>query len=306
MEDGSVTIEPWMIEEFVDLFDGRNDVLFMDNGDRVWQQKFDGNIEPTWFEQKIGDSLLYGGPSVGVYPLRDGKECKWICTDLDQGDTEHQAHQIVKAWEYYGIKAWVETSKSKGHHVWVFLEDWTAGTIARRAALYIHQMGDVPADEVNPKQEITDGYGNCVRLPYWVGRDEGRMEMAGYPDLANWLTAATSSRADPDTLFLLANRYTPPEERTVRAAVTAPNGDWDGHRHEGYYPIREVYRGNESVPEGNRDNTFFVLAQYMRGIGVPIHEARATVQEVWATQTVNNQTYPLKQALEKVDRAYTS
>ena len=50
----------------------------------------------------------------------------------------------------------------------MFADDWMSGTIARRAGLWVHELAEIEAIELNPKQELleTGGYGNCVRLPY--------------------------------------------------------------------------------------------------------------------------------------------
>ena len=282
-----------VIDGFYELFEGRDDVVFIDDG-KVRQAKEDPE---HWVDAHLkGDGV---GSCIGIYPLRDGKECKWICSDLDQDDSAFQANQLAAAWEYYDIQPWIEPSKSKGHHVWVFLDDWTPGVIARRAALYIHHVAGVPADEVNPKQEITDGYGNCVRLPYWAGRDPGRMEIAEL-EVDLFVRLALGSKADPDVIFMLANRYTPP----TPVQPKAPEG-WGGQRREGHYPIRDdVLYGEELIKAGNRDNTFFVLAEYLHGSGYPLHEARQVVREKWKYQTEDPTTFPLKEALNKVDRAY--
>jgi len=66
------------------------------------------------------------------------------------------------------VTAWIERSRSKGYHVWVFSDKLVRAADMRRMLLLAHQVAEVPAREVNPKQEtLAHGqYGNYVRLPY--------------------------------------------------------------------------------------------------------------------------------------------
>jgi hypothetical protein len=67
------------------------------------------------------------------------------------------------------VSAYIERSKSKGYHVWIFFEE--GGILARKARLVAHRiltdMGK-PATEVFPKQDaLADGisYGNFIHAP---------------------------------------------------------------------------------------------------------------------------------------------
>ena len=283
-----------VVDGFYELFEGRDDVVFIDDARLGLQQLKE---PPThWAEVHLTSFVT----SIGVYPLRVGRECKWICSDFDKGDTALHAHQLAAAWGYYGVQPWVETSKSKGHHVWVFLDDWTSGTIARRAALYVHQIAGVPADEVNPKQEITDGYGNCVRLPYWAGRDPGRMQVGDH-SLEDFVEAALDSKADPDVIFMLANRYVPEPKRQAHRDEL---GEWDGTRKEGDYHLRNVWFKGEEVYVGERDNVVYGLANYAHSLGYSYAEAEEIMTEIWEHQIEDNASYPLETALSKFDRVW--
>ena len=296
------------IEDFRRLFEGRLDVLGVDHGGTPWQEKYDED-DPR-FDLAWEDHLA-GEVCIGTYPLREGRRTRWICSDLDAQHSRREALALRAAWESYGIKAWIETSRSKGYHVWVFLEDWVSGTEARRAGLYIHSYAEVPATEVNPKQEITDGYGNYVRLPYGYHPDEGNVVRNRMLDqdmcvleLEDFMGRALEHLADTRTIFLLANRWEPPQ-LTARRIDGESASDWDGSVREGYYHIREVFKGNEDVLEGNRDNVLYTLARYMQAREIPYHEAIDVMHEVWSDQVENNHSYPLRNAIEKVERAYS-
>jgi len=67
--------------------------------------------------------------------------------------------------------------------------------------------------------------------------------------------------------------------------------------------IHLVYRGEMNVPAGTRDDTFWVLANYCKGMGLELDQARAKVLEVWDDQT-EQYGYNVEEALKKVDRVY--
>ena len=319
-----------LLSDFYELFQGREDVVFLDRGDKgVTQLKRSEIVSRSgsmlgWVGQHLDPSGRQGNSNgegaIGIYPLRGGTDCRWICSDFDEGDTEADAFKLANTWIDYGIQAWVETSKSKGHHVWVFINDWCPGIIARRSALWVHQVAQVPAKEVNPKQEITDGYGNCVRLPYWSGRDEGRMEMVGTLyfrpnpkqgpwNEISWGRTALLTRCTVNQLKTLAVKWQPPAppEPTKRpeGGYTAFR-DFSGETTD--LNCRDVYKGNADVPAGDRDNTLWAVACYMRGIELELGEAIQVMTEIWNDQVEQpaGNPYPLRVAIDKVRRAYAS
>ena len=88
--------------------------------------------------------------------------------DFDQEDLTPPMEFLAVA-KNHGLTTYIERSKSKGYHVWVFFEE--AGVLAakaRRVALHIlHQIG-MPGTEVFPKQDRLDGpdsYGNFINAP---------------------------------------------------------------------------------------------------------------------------------------------
>lgn len=297
-----------MTTDFYELFEGREDAVFLDNPPRLHK------VEYGFTDFVVNH--LEGRGAIGIYPLRDGNRCKWICSDFDTSEAEDLAWRYAQAWEYYGIQAWVETSRSKGFHVWVFADDWMSGTIARRAGLWVHQMSQIEAVELNPKQElIGEGeYGNCVRLPYPnSGRDctidserqvmwDTNGQSIGFQD---WVPQALQLRTPVEQLQRLAAMWQPPplpERKQYKDGPTRRGGNPDSNFDP--YHIRRVFNGNENVRKGERDNVFHTLAMYCRGKDLSMSEARDIVSDVWSTQTDDRETYPLKVALEKVDRAY--
>ena len=110
---------------------------------------------------------LTGKQSYGVY-LLVGDRTGALAVDFDQNELCLPLSFVAGA-RRYDMSAYIERSKSKGYHVWVFFEK--GGVLARKARLVAHKiltdMGK-PATEVFPKQDaLADGvsYGNFIHTP---------------------------------------------------------------------------------------------------------------------------------------------
>src|SRR5690606_36919034 len=90
--------------------------------------------------------LNLDGHSLGVYPMVSGDKIrrnvfeqrhgidggdhyvKWGCSDIDNPDDLELAFVLARnlhtALRALGIESWVERTKGKGYHVWVFAEEW--------------------------------------------------------------------------------------------------------------------------------------------------------------------------------------
>ena len=150
-----------IVSGFVTLFRGRGDCYGGDEGKCVYRP-----LNRDVFQQHLTD-----GPYIGVYPAvpRGTAEsiCVWGCTDIDVESLD-DARLMQRTLEMAGVVAFVERSRSKGYHVWVFASDPVPAETMRRMLLVAHQVADYPAREVNPKQSNVSAskVGNYVRLPY--------------------------------------------------------------------------------------------------------------------------------------------
>jgi len=145
---------------FISLFRGRGDVYGHEEGKCV--------KEPLTVE--VFDKHLWGMSYIGVYPMvpfNGTFYVQWGCSDIDVEDIT-LARRLQAALHAAGVTSWVERSRSKGYHVWVFADEPVPAKDMRRMLLVAHQVAEVRAVEVNPKQEtLAQGqYGNYVRLPY--------------------------------------------------------------------------------------------------------------------------------------------
>lgn len=210
-----MTIDSTQTTRFIKLFRGRGDVYGSEEG---------GCIKSPLTTQVFTDHLN-GLTPIGVYPMVPIKSdwyTVWGCTDIDTGDFQ-AAINLQDAFKSVGIKAFIEKSRSKGYHVWVFASEPVLAKDMRRMFLACHQVVDYPALEVNPKQESLNSsmqYGNYVRLPYpnysdlsvpnrrVIRRDESPVSLVDFLDYAE------TTLVDSATVKALAGRYQPPIAKT--------------------------------------------------------------------------------------------
>ena len=183
------------MSDFKSLFTGFPNAYGTDEGGCKWEK----------VTADLIDRHLAGIERIGIYPMvydphckldllgpeaynserkyenmqPDMWHCKWGAIDIDEGDVSldyaFNAQMLLRACD---IPSWVELSRSKGCHVWVFPETWVTAKTMRLALRGVMQIANIPYDAVYPKQDSLDGpVGNYMRLPYGGGRPEGRQEM---------------------------------------------------------------------------------------------------------------------------------
>jgi len=110
---------------------------------------------------------LQGRQPYGVY-LLVGERTRAVVADFDVDDIE-LPREFVASAVHYGLATYIERSKSKGHHVWMFLDE--SGVSAGKARLVVQHILDEigqPGTEVFPKHDRLDGrtsYGNYIYAP---------------------------------------------------------------------------------------------------------------------------------------------
>lgn len=221
--------EQELFESFCDLFDGNRSAVGTEFGGCLRTGAPGGS--DVW-RVYVGGHLTVGGDkAIGVYPLvydhiTQEWLVKWGCIDWDDGEEESFTHarNVQNLLQRFGVTGWLERSRSKGWHLWVFAEDWTPAWIMRRGLLMACKLVDAPTREINPKAESSDDplfLGNYVRLPYPGWLSEGMRKVADirrrslvseqgdvYP-LADAVGAALHRRGIGQ-LETLARAYKPP------------------------------------------------------------------------------------------------
>lgn len=154
------------MDRMYDTFIGRTDAWGGDDGRAIWQP----------VTKTLVAGHLDGSQGIGIYPIRQRANedspllVKWGCCDIDTGDW-NEAFTLGLALERMGLEPWIERSRSKGWHLWVFADEWVHAWEMRRALKVAYNVIGLPAKEANPKSEHlrVEQLGNYVRLPYKGG-----------------------------------------------------------------------------------------------------------------------------------------
>ena len=112
-------------------------------------------------------SHLQGKKPYGVYLLVNDKT-RAAAVDFDHDDPL-PVLEFVDAARHYGLPAYVERSKSKGYHLWLFFDE--GGVLAAKARAVIRRILEeigAAGVEVFPKQDslgVGTFYGNFINAP---------------------------------------------------------------------------------------------------------------------------------------------
>jgi hypothetical protein len=185
----------------MDLVGGRADVFS--------EQTANGKWEPVRRSLVLDDVVrhLGGEWTIGVYPVV-GDKAKWLCLDIDvESDLAESGRRLERLWQSaaaLGIPEGAmlrEFSGRKGHHLWVFFDDWVPAADARRLGNLIASGAGVLC-EVFPKQDDVDGdgFGNLVKLPLGVHRVTGKK--------SEWLAVHPVTSMPPDALAAVLQPHT--------------------------------------------------------------------------------------------------
>ena len=122
-------------------------------------------------KQSVSDEVilrhLTGQQPYGVYLLVRNRT-RALAVDFDGTDLNPPMEFLADA-KNYGVPTYIERSKAKGYHVWMFFEeDGVLAGKARRVAQHILDDVGMPTTEVFPKQdrlETDNDYGNFINAP---------------------------------------------------------------------------------------------------------------------------------------------
>ena len=269
---------------FKSLFTGLTNVYgtYDVNTGRVRQVK-----EPV--TEEVIHSHLTGKQSYGVY-LLTGDKTGALAIDFDENELCLPISFVAGA-RRYDISAYIERSKSKGYHVWIFFEK--GGVLARKARLVAHKiLADMgrPETEVFPKQDaLTDGvsYGNFIHTPLFgalvrKGRavfvEPGKPTQV-YPDqweLLERVQRVTELRLDGVIRSCKLTQQSPADERTK----SGNHNESDGNTSPFGLPpcVRRMLA--EGVMSNQRVSCFRLAVQLKRN-GMP-YDLAVIVLKAWA------------------------
>ena len=248
------------------------------------------------WELGIESHLNGDGPPVGVYPMSwiDYEwHVHWGCVDWDEGYEQSwpdaiNTHNALKA---FGITSWIERSRSKGWHLWVFANRWVPAEVMRNALIAACQIVDAPIKEVNPKQTSLSvgGVGNYVRLPYpnWkatrdaLGAPQTVVD-AAHPgvsiDFPEFVVRALERRCTVEQLETLAERAVVKTRSVDAMDMEVPDTELDPKilRKLDGLSFTILTHGPGASTEGDRSATLWKLARQMWDSG------KVTKEEAWA------------------------
>lgn len=263
-----------IVDDFVTLFRGRGDCY------GAW----DGGCVREPLTRDLFDRHLDGDHLIGVYPAFNHNNitvCVWGCSDIDYDNSDH-AWAVHDALLAKHIASWVEKTR-KGFHIWVFAHALTPAIDMRRMLLAAHQVADVPAKEINPKQETLgpSQVGNYVRLPYPGGLTERRVLHDENNDfqpmnLADFVRFAKAFRSDPHDIATLASYWRPPAAPTYMTSLPSLDMQQAAARLDRVGKAIFTYG---PMPDRDRSTTLLRLAHRCAEAGLAIEDCLLLMED---------------------------
>ncbi|MBC2714907.1 MAG: hypothetical protein HF978_06320 [Desulfobacteraceae bacterium] len=131
--------------------------------------------QPRQIKEPVTDKVIYdhlmGKQPYGVYLLNKDK-IRAIAVDFDNNN-RLAPFQYQETTKHYEIEAYIERSKSKGYHVWIFFDE--PGVLAYKARMiirYFLEEIEQPNTEFFPKHDqlrTSVKYGNYINAPLFGG-----------------------------------------------------------------------------------------------------------------------------------------
>lgn len=302
-----------LVVKFAELFLGRLDAFGTEEG---------GCLRPTdtlWvsYLDRIR-SHLTDGPPMGVYPMDrigDDWRVNWGCVDFDEGEETAwtEARNLSAVLGELGISHWVERSRSKGYHVWVFATGPTRASRFRRTLLGATQIAQASTKEINPKQEqmVEGQLGNYVRLPYpntFGSGDTDRrvvVDPHGNPYLfETFVEQAHATRNAPALFEQYQTLWKPPKKNHLPQRVTV-NADELGELPDIHGMSKRTHHAFAYGPfeDSDRSSFLFRLGLYLVEDGFTPDQALALLvnaDERWGKFMARGDVHEIEKIVTKV------
>jgi len=247
---------------FGELFVGRPDAYAM------WK---DGDIRAVRapLNKDVLEAHLDGEFRVGSYLVREDGLTPYLIFDVDDSKRA-VVRKIVRRLQKRKIASYVERSKSKGFHVWVFLE-WPMfpANVRQFANLVLRGMEDEKI-EVFPKQDTVapEGLGNCIWLPLFGSDTPSNrtvfVEETFEPIKKQWALLREVVKVPPAKVLKYTQRHAVEVEKTAEERIGTETA---GAR----------------IAEGKRNSTLTKIGGAMRRQG-------ASEESIFAALIEENQT----------------
>lgn len=231
---------------------------------------------------------LQGRQPYGVYLLVQDRT-RALAVDFDHDDLGPPI-DFVQGAQNYGLAVYIERSKSKGYHAWMFFsEDGILASKARLVVMHILQEIGQARVEVFPKHDRLDAhtpYGNYINAPLFGGLvAKGRMLFVEpgdptQPCRDQWTLLETAQRIKESVLdtIIEVNEL---RRNAPRPPAPTPPGKAEKQSSFGLPPCTRRMLA-EGVTEYQRVSCFRLAVQLKR-IGVPFDLTVAALS-TWAAK----------------------
>ncbi len=252
------------LKDFMELFSGRLD---------AW-----GSVEGRSNKEPVTEEHyrrhFAGDTSLGIYMLKDGNVCPFFAVDIDKKEFA-LALNVRAAFKEIGIPVYIAESKSKGYHVYGFLQTPVEARFIRAVGLFLLEKLAIKA-EFFPKQDALDDLiplGNYINLPYF-GKTRTFMtpDSSGTPEHLDFDTAFPQIiKVDPTLVKELAEKLklvASQAKQSLPKSLLSPKGSRKKIDHPPC--ILNLLKG---VGSGSRDVAAFALARHLLDQGLSEEEA---------------------------------
>ena len=231
---------------------------------------------------------LKGEQPYGVFLLVQDRT-RAVVVDFDDHNIE-PVRDFVRRAAHYEVSAYVERSKSKGYHVWMFFGE--SGVLAAKARLITHHILEeieLPDTEVFPKQDALNTsiqYGNFINAPLFGALvPEGRTVFVdienSFEPFANQWELLESVRRIPESVLDKIIEINELVRNTSEPRSTAPSQPGRPTSGFGLPPCaRRIL--NEGVT-CNQRVVCFRLAVHLKRLGLP-YDISVAALKVWASK----------------------
>jgi len=257
-EEGRVIAE--CLQVFRSLFVARPDAHAIWRGD-----------QPVALREPLTDDVLAahlaGEYRVGTYLIIGGKRTPFLVFDVD-ADSRRIVRKIAKRLRKTHVRAYVERSKSKGYHIWIFFDKPVRAAQARAFAKFVLRGLENEKIEIFPKQDqvTEDSLGNCIWLPLF-GLDIERkrtvfLDHDMKPVRKQWRFLRHIERAPKKRIQQICKELPPP---SIKAFPRLPKFEGKSGLNLPTCAQTILFQG---VADGHRNVALFTLAKHLRNTGI--------------------------------------
>src|ERR1700723_2200021 len=244
------------LQNFRSLFLAREDAH------AIWRNEKISAVREGLSDEVLSAHLA-GKYRVGTYLIKLDGRTPFLVFDVDVHERS-LVRRILRRLRKMNVSAYVERSKSKGYHIWIFFDEPLLASEARAFAKLVLRGMENPKIEIFPKQDTVGkgGFGNCIWLPlFGLDAPKGRtvfLDDELEPVRKQWRLLANVERT-PRKRILRANEGTEPSKirRFPRLAKSSKTREFS------LPPCAQKILLN-GVDKGYRNVALFTLAKHLR------------------------------------------